>query len=325
MRLKAVMALFWAVLCLFPPEAGAAEPRTKTHKEAQNVVRFGTLPVLQSLPVFVAAEKGYFRAEGLDVEIITFNSALDKDLALTSGQIVGYFGDLMTPMVLNANKVPLRMVATIYSTPKERRMFALMASPKASGSGPGELAGEGIATSSNTILEYLLVRLLGRQGVPAAQIRLLEVKSIPIRLQMLLAGQVMGAVLPEPLVTLAETKGARVVIDDAGKDLSATVIAFTDRFLGTSPGTVRAFLRALQKASAFIGTHPQEVRSIMIRDCRVPETLRDTFPIPAFPKLTLPDQAQVMDVYRWLQGKGIIRKQMTFREIVADGYLPRTP
>lgn len=324
MRIKVVLALLCLLFCFSIPTAGGAERGRKTGEVAQTL-RFGTLPVLQSLPVFVAAEKGYFREEGLNVEVVTFNSALDKDLALTSGQIVGYFGDLMTPMVLNANKVPLKMVATIFSTPKERRMFALVAPPKGAGSGIREIAGEGVATSSNTILEYLLVRLLGSQGIPADQIRIVEVKSIPIRLQMLLAGQVAGAVLPEPLVTLAETKGARVLIDDRGRELSATVIAFTEHFLGTSPNGAKAFLRALQKASSYINAHPKEVRPIMIRECRVPETLKDTFPIPAYPRLTLPDQAQVMDVYQWLQGKGIIRKQMTFREIVADGYLPRTP
>jgi NitT/TauT family transport system substrate-binding protein len=321
LSLKAVLIVLFAALCLFGAEAGAAGPGRKTG-ESVPMVRFGTLPVLQSLPVFVAAEKGYFKEEGLNVEVITFNSALDKDLALTSGQIVGYFGDLMTPMVLNANKIPLKMVATIFSTPKDRRMFALMAAPKGTGSGLREIAGEGVATSSNTILEYLLVRLLGGKGISSGEIRLVEVKNIPIRLQMLLAGQVHAAVLPEPLVTLAEAKGARVLIDDAGKDLSATVLAFTDRFLGTSPNVAKAFLKAVEKASSYISTHPREVRPIMVRECKVPEALKETFPIPAYPKLTLPDQAQVMDVYRWLYGKGIIRRQMTFKEIVADGYLP---
>ena len=36
----------------------------------------------------------------------------------------------------------------------------------------------------------------------------MEIKKIPIRLQMLLSGQVTAALLPEPLLTLAETHGA---------------------------------------------------------------------------------------------------------------------
>ena len=47
--------------------------------------------------MFTAAEKGFFEKEGLEVELILFNSAMEKDVALTAGRIEGYFGDLITP------------------------------------------------------------------------------------------------------------------------------------------------------------------------------------------------------------------------------------
>ncbi len=56
-------------------------------------IKFGTIPVLQSLPLFVASEKGFFKEQDLSVEVVLFSSAMEKDIALTSGQIVGYFGD----------------------------------------------------------------------------------------------------------------------------------------------------------------------------------------------------------------------------------------
>jgi hypothetical protein len=42
--------------------------------------KFGTIPVLQSLPLFVAAEKGFFKEQGLNVDIVLFNSAMEKTL-----------------------------------------------------------------------------------------------------------------------------------------------------------------------------------------------------------------------------------------------------
>ena len=60
----------------------------------------------------------------------------------------------------------------------------------------------------------------------------------------------------------------------------------------------------------------------MNRECKVPEPLHQTFPIPAFPKLSLPVSGQVMDVYQWLREKRIIRTEITFKQMVADGYLP---
>jgi NitT/TauT family transport system substrate-binding protein len=286
------------------------------------VLHFGTLPVLQALPLFVAAEKGYFKTQGVTVDLVLFNSAMEKDVALSSGQISGYFGDLMTPMILAANKIPVKMAATIYNTTARQRMFAILAASKTANKGLDEIVQAGIAGSSNTIIEYLMARLLASKNIPASKLNMIEVKSIPIRLQMLLSDQVPAAGLPEPLVTLAEMKGARVLLDDAGPGLSATVLAFRNEFLNSRPATVRAFLAAVAKASAYVNRNPDDVRSIMNRECKVPEPLQQTFPIPVFPKLTLPASSQVMDVYRWLREKRIVKTEMTLQQMVADGYLP---
>src|SRR5208337_5046378 len=107
----------------------------------------------------------------------------------------------------------------------------------------------GVAVSSNTILDFLTTKFLLSKGVPMSEAHLVEMKNIPIRLQMLLGGQVAAAVLPEPLATLAESKGARALADDAGTGLSSTVLAFNETFLNASPERARAFLRAVDRAS----------------------------------------------------------------------------
>jgi len=47
-------------------------------------IRFGTLPVLQALPIYVAQDKGLFAKVGIDVDVILFNTAAEKDIALTN-------------------------------------------------------------------------------------------------------------------------------------------------------------------------------------------------------------------------------------------------
>ncbi|MCX8021193.1 MAG: MetQ/NlpA family ABC transporter substrate-binding protein [Syntrophorhabdaceae bacterium] len=285
-------------------------------------IRFGTLPVIQALPIFVADEKGYFREEGLNVNLIRFNSAMEKDVAFTSGQLTGYFGDIMTPLVLKANNTPIKIVSTIFDTPKNQRMFAVLASPKHGNKSISELAEEGLAISSNTIMEYLAVRLLATKKVAPSRIKFIEIKNIPIRLQMLMSGQIPSAVLPEPLATLAEQKGCKVILDDAGAGLSSTILAFHENFLNKNPDLVRRFHRAIEKASTFINKNHDEVRSVMNRECRIPENLQKVFPIPEFKRLVLPENTQVMDVYNWLKEKKIIKGELKYSQMVADGFLP---
>ena len=295
------------------------------NNEVQKVVqtiRFGTLPVVQALPIFVASEKGFFDEQGIKVELIPFNSAMEKDVALTAKEISGYFGDMMTPMVLNANKIPVKMVATIFDSMSEQRTFAILASANASRKALKDLAEEGIAGSSNTIIDYITCKILSLNNVSPKNLCLIETKNIPIRLQMLLTGQVPAATLPEPLVTLAEKKGATVVADDAGKRISPTILAFRFDFLQKHPVEVRKFVAAVSKASSFINKNLEDARSIMNRSCRIPKPLHKSFSVPVFPELQVPEHEQVMDVYHWLRQKKVINKNMVFKDMVSDEYIP---
>lgn len=285
------------------------------------LIQFGTLPVIQALPLFVAAEKGFFKEAGINVELIPFNSAMEKDVALSAGQISGYFGDMITPMVLTANGTIVKIVATYFNTKNEQRMFAILAGPKYPKKDLQGIAAAGIACSSNTMLEYLMVRLLEKKKIPASAINLVEVKSIPIRLQMLMSDQVPAAILPEPLVTLAEMKGARVMIDDSGTGISAIALGFSDQFLAKNPEIVKAFLKAVQRANDFINQNPDQARPIMNRECKIPEPLQQKFTIPKFPQLNVPRNEEVMDVHKWLRGKNIIKTDMTYGQFVAEGYV----
>ncbi|HQO63131.1 MAG TPA: MetQ/NlpA family ABC transporter substrate-binding protein [Syntrophorhabdus sp.] len=293
----------------------------KGGKSPSFTIQFGTLPVIQALPLFVAAEKGYFKDAGLDVELVPFNSAMEKDVAMSAGQISGYFGDMITPMVLTANGTLVKIVATHFNIKNEQRMFAILAGPKYPKKDLHALSSAGIACSSNTMLDYLMTRLLQKKGIAANTINLVEVKSIPIRLQMLMSDQVPAAILPEPLVTLAEMKGARVMIDDRKTGLTPTVLVFSDQFLAKNPDAVKAFLQAVQKGNDYINKNPDEVRPTMNRECKIPEPLHQSFAIPAFPKLNVPKNKEVMDVYSWLREKNVIKTDMTYGQFVAEGYV----
>jgi NitT/TauT family transport system substrate-binding protein len=321
-RLFVWVLLLLTTVILAPLQSGLSKEGPSKGTQAPVTVRFGVLPVIQALPLFVAAEKGYFREEGLDVELITFNSALEKDIAFTSGQIAGYFGDLQTCIVLNGNNAPIKIAAEVYNATKTGRTFALLISPKYTGKGLREAAKAGVAVSSNTILDYLTAKFLASKGIPLTEAHLVEMKNIPIRLQMLLGGQVPAAVLPEPLATLAESKGAQSLADDSGTGLSSTVLAFNETFLTNSADRAKAFLRAVDKAAAYINANRDAVRSIMNRECRIPDELQKSFPVPEFPKLALPTAAHVNDVYQWLLQKKTLKKALTYHQMVAEGYVP---
>jgi NitT/TauT family transport system substrate-binding protein len=285
-------------------------------------VRFGVLPVLQALPLFVAQERGIFAKHGLDVELIPFNTAAEKDIALSTGSIDGYFGDILTPIVLKANGRDVTIVATNYDTRKDRRMFAVLGKPGGKAKSAADLADVPVAISSNSVIDYVTERLLTSKGVAEGKVASIEAKNIGLRMQMLLSGQVEAATLPEPLVTAAIAKGAVLLAEDSGLGESQTVLVFSGPFMKQRGQAVKAFLAAQNEANRLINSDPDSVRGIMVEHVRLPEPLKANYPVPRFPELFPPDKEAVQAIVKWLQKRGVITPALTYEQVVNAGFLP---
>ncbi len=284
-------------------------------------IRFGALPVLQALPIYVAQDKGLFTKAGLDVDIIAFNTAAEKDIALSTGNIDGYFGDLVTPIVLRGNRRDIAIVATNYDTTYDRRMFAILCKPGSPYKSVPDLTSVPIAISSNTVIDYVTEVLLKSNGVSNDKYATLETKNIGLRMQMLLSGQVEAATLPEPLVTAAIAKGAMLLADDSGLAASQTVLAFSGSFLAGHGPSVKTFLKTLEEAGALIQQNPEAVRSVMVEHARLPEALKATYPVPRFPKPHAPAKNAVGSVAEWLKNRGVIKTAPTYEQVVNAGFV----
>lgn len=301
--------------------AGALVVPGSRAESAENKIRFGALPVLQALPLFVAREKGFFRNAGVDVDLVPFNTAAEKDIALTSGSIDGCFADLFTPLVLAGNGVKIRIVATNYNTRQDRRMFALLGKPGGTYKSVKDLAKVPVAVSSNSVIDYVTESLLIAGGVPKKEVATVESKNIGLRMQMLLTRKVEAATLPEPLVTAAVGKGAILLADDKGLEASQTVLVFSRDFVETNRTAVEKFLAAVRQANKLINEKPDAVRGVMVKNVRLPGPLRDRYPVPGFPELQVPEEKTFHQVVQWLEGRMKFRNPITYRDVVDGKYL----
>ena len=285
-------------------------------------MQFGVLTELQALPIFVAAEQGFFEQAGLELEVVPFQSAAEKDIALKAGAIDGYFGDLFTPLVVEGNGLDIAIVATNYRTGADTRMFAVLASKQCGITDVAGLKGHDVGISTASVIDYVTQQLLGKGGGPA-DVELLDMKNIGLRMQMLMSGELDAATLPEPLVTAAEKGGAVVLADDTGMLVSQTVLVFRQDYLDGNAGAVKGFLAAVDEANKWISEHPAEARELMIKHTRLPEPLQQVFPVPVFPaKMDVPSSTTIAEVVAWLKAEGIVKKDLTYTGLVNGDYLP---
>lgn len=305
-------ALLIAAACVAPPAAPQAEsPR----------LRVAVLPITDVIPFYVAQSTGYYEERNIDVELIPVASGSERDTLLQAGQADCVLNEVLGTILFNAGEgEELRVVATALRAFPEVAHFYLLASPQSGIISVDELPGRTIAIADNTIIAYWTDRLLARSGIDPDSVERTSVPRIPVRLELLMNGQVDAAVLPDPLGSLARLSGAPLLLDDTiAPELGLSVISCRATVLANQPNTVSALLTAWDAAVEAINADPQRFRNVLTENTRVPEPLQDRYDLPPFPVKELPTAAEVEDVVNWALETGLIDESMSYEEIVSDG------
>lgn len=301
---KLFLAIFLVLIC----SATASAEATK--------IRFGILPVLDTLPLQVAEQDGLFTAQGLDVELVRFTSALERDTAMQAGQIDGYFGDLIATYLLIDRQVPMYIALTSWRTTPGHPMFGIAMAPKHKGSSLDAMKGLKLGLSKSTIMEYLADKMEDKLGVGHNAFERVEIKKMPIRFQMLMAGQIDMALLPEPLLSLARLKGGDVLAIADTLDIPLTVLCLHRRYFDNDAKAYRSFLAAYKDAVRRLAETPEKYRQLMAETCRIPKPLVAKFPIYPYPMPSLPTPEELGDVQEWMLGKGLLKRMIPDEQIL---------
>ncbi len=285
-------------------------------------VRIAMLPILDTIPLYLAQEAGYFTAEGINVEFIPVGSAAERDQVMAAGRADGMINDLVSVVLYNRQAVTVQVVRFMRIATQDVPLYRVVASPKAGITTVSGLAGVPIGISQGSIIDYVTDQLLQSEGLAPDQIKTIAVPKIPERMAMLSSGGLKAATLPEPFATLAIQDGAVVITDDTvHPEFGNSVISFHKSFLDQHPAAVQGFLRAVEKAVQDINASPEKGRPIFTKYNLVPTGLAASYPVPAFPASSLPTQAQFDAVAQWAVAKGLVDRTVPYAGSVVDNFL----
>lgn len=285
-------------------------------------LRIGVLLIEDSVPLYVAQQEGFYADAKLEVDLVPFLSALERDSALAAGALDGAIADPVGAILFDKGQGRLKITSLCLGEKPGEGVFALLASPNSGIRTVEELKHVEIAVSTATIIEYVTDRMLEQYGFAPGEIRKIEVKKMPIRMQMLLADSVKAATLPEPLASIAAGKGARVLVTDAEAEnsLSQTVIVFRSAVLRDRKKEVAGFFHAYGKAVQAMNSQPENYRQLFVEKGRIPPFLAKTYPIPTYP-LPKPFDAELYQaVIDWLAAKQLV-EPIPYQSIVATDFL----
>lgn len=293
---------------------------------AEAPARIAALPAIDAALLYAAEADGLYAKEGLNVEIVPFKSALELTAAMRAGKIAGHYTNLMTTITQRVNGIDAKVIATTWHTSANNRAFGLAVSPKAADritSLEVLKAQKGVTTakSSGTITDRMLDVMIADAKVGPEVFKDVEVAQIPIRLQMLNVGRLETALFYEPLLTLIEQKGGRVVWDD--RKLVKPLSMISVRAPYQTPHFVGAFRRALSEAAKRLDADPEKYRSLLVKKGLIPKGLEKTYRFPKFGGFEtadglppLPSDADVKEAADWLLKKGLIKSAPDVKAVV---------
>jgi NitT/TauT family transport system substrate-binding protein len=306
------------------PAAGAATTAPEQGAATGTKLKLALIPVLDTIPIYIALQNGYFKDQGIEVETVPVKSPQERDVLLQTGQVDGVLTDLQGVGLLNKDTPKVKAVYTSRRPFPDAPLFRILASPKSNITKPADLKGVPIGISKNTIIEYLTDRILTTEGLVEGDINKLDAGAITVRYEQLMNGNLKAAVLPDPLAQGAIAGGAKLIADDVKyKDLSQSVLVFQDSALQSKPETVRKFLAAWEQAVQEVNANPEKYRAVLMEQGRVPQSIQDSYKMPPFPGRGVPSESEVADVTAWLKAKRLVSRDIPYTDMVDTSFLPK--
>jgi NitT/TauT family transport system substrate-binding protein len=164
---------------------------------------------------------------------------------------------------------------------------------------------------------------LESEGFSADEIRVIAVPDIGQRMALLGSGELMAAMLPDPLATLVMDQGANLVIEDSRHpEFSHSVYSFRKAFIDQNPRAVRGFLAAIEEAVVIINYNPDQFNDLLTDRELVPESLSGEFMVPQFVTAGVPSAEQWEDVSDWIEENGLGIGEAAYSSSVTIEFLP---
>ncbi len=285
---------------------------------ANDVIKVGTMPAADSILLYVAQEEKLFQKQGLSVEIVPFQSAIEMGAAMRSGSIDGIFTCVINATLQHVSGNPQTIIATTsYARPNQRH-FGLVVSPKKEINNIEDIQGKKVAIGKDTIVDYLLTQFLESRNLSDDYVEREDIRSIAMRLQLLMAGQLDMALLPEPLVSTLEARGAKVILDDTNLRMPLAVISFSQKKL--TKENYNAIRLALDEASNLVNASPEKYKQMMVEKKLLSSDALSFYKMISFDKentpLYIPNEEEIKSYFSWLKKRNLIKEEPDYKLII---------
>jgi NitT/TauT family transport system substrate-binding protein len=237
-----------------------------------------TLPIANALPMDLGIKKGFFSAQGIEINKRTLQSGNDVVLALANNNgDIGYLG-FVPMMIARTQGIALTTVAAseVEGTNDTDNWQNILVKGSSSIRSPSDLAGKTVAVNAlKGVGEVMIKAALKKRGVNPTSVRLLALP-FPSMRSALNNGQVDAVWTPEPFLSQILGDGGRTVMAPGpvlGKFWPIGGYAAMDSWAKKNPGLAAKFKKAIDQSLTYAQSHPSEIRELLpaaTRNVRLP-------------------------------------------------------
>jgi NitT/TauT family transport system substrate-binding protein len=250
---------------------------------------------IAAIDLYIAKERGFFREEGLDVDLVQIRGNVAIAAAL-SGQVHASNGVGTVIRAMERSELPLK----ILTVSLKRNLFWLAAR--------GNI--KSIAGLKNKVLgtttmggaqHTAAARLLRKGGLdPEKDVTVVVGGDVPAQLQSLIAGTIDAAALSPPTVILARDKYNMTILGSAMEDVAnlQNGTAVSEKFLRERRDLIRHMLRARAKAGRYFWENERGTSEVLAKyqGVEYPVALESyRLSKPAFTSQGIPSEKEVED------------------------------
>ncbi len=270
-------------------------------KEEIGILTVGAMSSLDFVPIAVAKKMHFFEQNGVNVTIEKFYSANERDAAFQSGSIDGTVIDYTGAILQAAGGVQLQLTSACNAP------FAIVAAPGSDIKTMNDLKGKKIAVSRNTVIDFCIDMALKSTNLTETDIEKVEINKIPLRLEMLMKGEIQATALPDPFLTIALSKGCPVLENMQNLGYQVTGIMFGKKAIEEKSKEIQAFYTAYNQGVDYIKTHSvDDIKELLINEVGFPEELLSQVKLPEYTHAQLPTDKDIQTTVDWLKQKNLI-------------------
>jgi NitT/TauT family transport system substrate-binding protein len=230
------------------------------HAAELTKVRISMQPVISSAPVIAADKLGYFKDEGLEVEVMPTSGGAVGIPALVGGSVDFVISNIVSIVLAVNQGLDIKVIAANSDTgPEAPDTSAVMVKADSPINGAADLVGKRLAVNARNGLNWLYAKAwIEKAGADPDKVTYLEVP-FPQMNDAVANGQADAAYNVDPFVGRGVAAGQTREIGRPFADVQASVpksqIVTTGDFIKSNPDVVARFVRAYKRGVEWMNDH----------------------------------------------------------------------